>query len=94
MSRWDDTRPLLWAPATISSEQHFPPFGLAPKGHWVISEDVFDGQNSWGGHAAGFLASRDQDAANPLQFSGQPQDKDYLNVPGAEVEKLHLRTLC
>lgn len=70
----------------------FSPFGLAPKGHWVISEDVFDGQNSWGGHAAGFLASRDQDAANPLQFSGQPQDKDYLNVPGAEVEKLHLRT--
>lgn len=56
-----------------------------------MSEDIFDGQNSWGGHAAGFSKQR-PGAANPLQFSGQHQDKNYLNVTGAEVEKLHLTT--
>ena len=45
---------------------------------------------SWGGLLV--LASRDQDAANPLQFSGQPHDKNYLNVTGAKIEKLRLRT--
>ena len=78
-------------PATISSERHSHLLAWPPRDTGSCLKTYLMVRTP-GEVMLLVLASRDQDAASPLQFSGQPQDKNYLNVTGAEVERLHLTT--